>query len=321
MTERPLEKVLITGGNGNLGRLVATLLESRGSAVVSFDLPGTEGPHSAVRHAEVLGDIRDTDVISDVLEAHRPDAVIHLASLLSGSSEADPLLAWEVNATASVGLMRAAHERGVGPFVFASSIATYGPDLPNPLPLDAPQWPENIYGATKVAVERMGVYMARRHGLDFRCLRFPMVLSPFAPPAALTAYPSHAFRAALTGQGFVFPVAPDTGMSNLFLSDVVSSLADLVAANRSRLRHPAYNLHAYHVTAEEVAETLRRRFPDFAATFQPDPAVDALVRGAPDQMDSSAAAEDWDWRPDFDFEQSADALIAMVGDEMPNGAA
>ena len=312
MTTATPDRVLITGGNGNLGRLVAAQFEARGTKVISFDLPGTEGPESQSRHAEVLGDIRDTGLVQDMLATHCPDAVIHLASLLSGSSEADPALAWEVNASASVALMRAVHDSGSGPFVFASTIATYGPDLPDPLPLDAPQWPENLYGATKVAVERMGVYLMRKHGFDFRCLRFPMVLSPFAPPSALTAYPSQAFRAAVAGQSFTFPVAEDTGMSNLFLTDVVSSLVQLTLADRTRLRHPAYNLHAYCVTAGQVAETLRHRFPGFVAEFEPDPVIDPLIRNCPNEMDSTAAAQDWDWQPDFDFGRSAEALIGML---------
>ena len=223
--------------------------------------------------------------------------------------EADPLRAWEVNATASVALMHLACDRVPGPFVFASTFATYGPGLPDPLPLDAPQWPQNVYGATKVAVERMGVYFAQKRGLDFRCLRFPQVLSPFAPPGAVTAYPGHAFRAAVEGHAFAFPVAPDTGASNLYLDDVIASFAALLRADRARLRQPAYNLHGYTVTAGEIAATLAELVPGFTATFAPDPVTDALIRGWPDRMDSTAAQDDWDWAPAFDFPRAAQAML------------
>ena len=118
------DTILITGGNGNLGRLVASRLEAQGSRVVSFDLPGSDGPHSAARARVVTGDIRDADLLRATLLAETPDAVIHLASLLSGSSEADPKAAWEINATASVTLMQMARELVPGPFVFSSSVAT-----------------------------------------------------------------------------------------------------------------------------------------------------------------------------------------------------
>ncbi|MDA9271153.1 NAD-dependent epimerase/dehydratase family protein, partial [Planktomarina temperata] len=211
---------LVTGGNGNLGRLVAQQLEDAGTKVICFDLPGSEGALSAQRQAVVLGDIRDQDLLENTIKTHKPDVVIHLASMLSGSSEANPGMAWEVNASSSIRFMRMCLEHQTGPFFFPSAGATYGPDLSSPVGLDTPQWPENIYGATKVAVERMGVYLKLKQGFDFRCLRFPMVLSPFAPAGAMTAYPSHAIVAAAKGESFVFPVAEHTGMSTLYLNDV-----------------------------------------------------------------------------------------------------
>ena len=54
---------LVTGGNGNLGRLVAQQLEDAGTKVISFDLPGSEGALSDQRHAVVLGDIRDQNLL------------------------------------------------------------------------------------------------------------------------------------------------------------------------------------------------------------------------------------------------------------------
>lgn len=306
------ERVLITGGNGNLGRLVAERFETLGAEVASFDLPGTEGPHCAARAEVVLGDIRDTAEVEALIERFAPQAVIHLASLLSGSSEADPARAWEVNASASFRLMEVAARKAEGPFVFASTIATYGPGLPADLPEDAPQWPANVYGATKVAVERAGYWAKAARGLDFRCLRFPMVLSPFAPPGAVTAYPSHAFWAAAKGEPFEFPVAEDTGMSTLFLEDVTRSLVDVTLAERAQIRRPAYNLHGFHFTAGQLAEAIRAAFPDARLGFSPDAKVDAMIRAWPDRLQSSAG-EDWGWQPAWDFERTVAEMVRLVG--------
>lgn len=311
MTMGLFQTALITGGNGNLGRLVAARLEALGVKVISFDLPGTESIETAARHKVVLGDMRDSALLEQIFTAHKPQAVFHLASLLSGSSEADPEAAWQINATASITLMRLALAHGAGPFFFASTVATYGPNGPDPLPEDAPQWPQNIYGATKVAVERMGVYLKHKQGLDFRCLRFPMVLSPFAPPTALTAYPSHAFKAAAAGGPFTFPVTPDTGMSTLALDDVTRSIVEFALADPARLRQPAYNLHGYYVTAQQIAEVLRTRYPQFDCRFAPDPAFVDLIKGWPKEVISAAATQDWDWQPAYDFAQTAEAMYAL----------
>ena len=133
------ETALVTGGNGNLGRLVAQHFENVGTKVVSFDLPGTEGVHSNHRHAVVLGDIRDQNLLEHTIQTHKPNVVIHLASMLSGSSEANAEMAWEVNASSSIQFMRMCLKHQTGPFFFASTTATYGPDLDSPVALDTPQ--------------------------------------------------------------------------------------------------------------------------------------------------------------------------------------
>ena len=304
--------VLITGGNGNLGRLAAERFEDMGSRVVSIDIPGSDGPHTKARSAVVTGDIRDRELVESALETHRPDAVLHLASLLSGSSEADPETAWEVNATASFALMRLASERVPGPFVFASTIATYAGALPSHLPEDTPQWPDTVYGATKVAVERLGVWMKSTRDFDFRCLRIPLVLSPFAPPGAVTAYPSHAVTAAAAGRHFTFPVRPESGMSTLFIDDVVGSLVGLTLADRSRLTRHVYNLHGFHAPADAIARAIQERLPDSSFDFAPDARLDRMMDAWPDTIDCSAAAEDWDWRPEFDLERSVSEIVARA---------
>ena len=305
------ETALITGGNGNLGRLVATRLEAQGIKVVSFDLPGTQSAETDARHAVILGDMRDHNLLRTVFESHKPQAVFHLASMLSGSSEADPVAAWDVNATASIFLMRLALEHDCGPFFFASTVATYGPDQPTPLPEDAEQWPQNIYGATKVAVERMGVYLKEKQGLDFRCLRFPFVLSPYAPAAALTAFASNAFKAAAAGEPFSFPINPDTAMSALFLDDVTRSIVEFAQAKRDRLIQPAYNLHGYTVRAGDIAEKLRQRYQTFEARFDPQEHLEELIGRWPSALVSDNAARDWDWAVEYDFDKTAEAMFEL----------
>ena len=299
---------LVTGGNGNLGRLVAQNLEKTGTRVVSFDLSGSEGAHSDPRHAVVLGDIRDHTLLEQTIRTHKPDVVIHLASMLSGSSEANPSLAWEVNASSSIRFMHMCLNHKTGPFFFASTAATYGPDLTSPVGLDTPQWPENIYGATKVAVERMGVYLKLKQSFDFRCLRFPMVLSPFAPAGAMTAYPSHAIAAAAKGESFVFPVSKNTGMSTLYLNDVTRSIVEICAADRASLRKHIYNLHSYMFTAQDLVAAIQRRYPDFTCSFTEDSPTEDLIRRWPNIFDDSAARQDWGWEPQYDFEATVDSL-------------
>lgn len=304
------KRVLITGGNGNIGRLVTARFIAADIEVISLDLPGTT-PAEGVTAAH-FGDLRDHDKLRTILDDHAPDTVLHLASLLSGSSEANPADAWEINATASVALMQMCSDRGIGPFVFASTVATYAYEFPDGLPEDTPQWPDNVYGATKVAVERMGVWLKKARGFDFRCVRLPMVLSPFAPPGALSAYPGHAVGAALRGEPFAFPVSAETGMSTIFLDDVARGLFDLALANRETLTRHVYNLHSFHFTAADLVARIKAEWPDAQMSYEPDARVVQMISGLPDVIEDAAARADWGWDPTYGFEECMSAVIALA---------
>ena len=306
------EKVLITGGNGNLGRLVAEQLLQREQRVIKFDIPGTEPASQSDNEVVITGDIRDTDALEKIISQHRPDIIYHLASLLSGSSELDLTDAWGINATSSFELMKLAIKYDVNKFFFASTIATYGDVDDDPMPEDYAQWPENMYGVTKVAVERLGVYFKARHGLDFRCLRFPLVVSPYAPKTAVTAFPSHALRAAYEGNSFVFPVSQGVGMSTIFLEDVVDSIVQFSAADRSSLTRHVYNLHAYYLSAGMVAAAALERFPEFKYRYEPIDSVERLIANWPDVMSDSSARDDWNWNPRFDLSRSIDRMCELL---------
>jgi threonine 3-dehydrogenase len=303
---------LITGGNGNLGRLVANRLLAQGQTVITFDVPGTGSGNPHENEIPLFGDIRDVDALKGILNAHRPDTIYHLASLLSGSSETDLKTAWDINANASFNLINLAHETDTKRFFFASTVATYGEVDADPMPENFPQWPENMYGATKVAVERLGFYFRKRHGLDFRCLRFPLVISPFAPQGAVSAFPSHAFKAASQGQTFRFPVSATTGVATLFLEDVIDAIVSFCAHDSVCLSRPAYNLFGFYLSAGMVADAARRRFPGFECSFEPDASVEQLIGAWPDRIDDQAARRDWGWQPKFDFEASADRICALL---------
>ncbi len=319
MTGKP-GTALITGGNGNLGRLVGERLKEQGVRVIKFDIPGTGSSQRVMDQSDdnevvVQGDVRDVGLLRETMERYRPDTIFHLASLLSGSSEADIQMAWEVNASASFQLMQLAMEFKVGRFFFASTLASYGEVEESPMVQDFPQWPSNLYGVTKIAVERLGVYFKLKHGVDFRCLRFPLVLSPFAPKAAVTAYPSHALRAAFNQSSFVFPVSANISVSTIFLDDVVDSIVQFTAADRDALTQHAYSLHAYCLSTTMVIDAARKRFPGFEYRHEIIGSVEELIGGWPSAIDDEVAKKDWEWNPAYDFEKSVMQLFQMFSAE------
>ena len=201
-----MDKYIITGAGGNLAKELVSKLQSLGKKIVAIDICKPPQENNTIWHQT---DVTDYQALENVIAEVLPDCIIHMASLLSISSESNPPQAWKINATASINLLELSSKYKIRKFFFPSTTATYGGNLPDPLPEDFPQWPDNIYGVTKVAVERAGTYFSQTRGVDFRSIRLPIVISPYAPPGAVSAYASHSFLAAGTKKIFAFPVSPD----------------------------------------------------------------------------------------------------------------
>ena len=300
---------LVTGAAGNLARQLVDQLRALGHAVHAVDLVATEGVESC--------DISDRKAMRDILEHARPERVLHMASMLSRSSEADPERAWEVNATASVQLLQDAIAAGVEQLFFPSTNATYAGVVTDPMPEDEEQWPALVYGVTKVAVERMGVYLHQKHGFDFRAVRLPIVMSPYAPAGAATAYASHAFVAAAKGTEFVFPVEEEVGASSIYVRDVIEGILSFVDAPTDGLTRRIYNLHSFSPTAGQVATAIASRVPEFRYRFEPEQLAMEMIAPLPNLIVDWSARKDWEWSPRFDLAATAADFLTMLGVPSP----
>ena len=301
-------KFLITGGTGNLGRRLASELVTSGAGVVLFD-----NVEANIAGAEiVVGDITSQNDVDAAMRIHAPDCVFHLASLLSGSSEVDRELAWRVNVDGARVALESALAHGVSRIVFPSSLAAFGRCQSKPVRHETAQWPTTFYGVTKVAAERLGLYYHEQHGLDFRCVRLPVVVSPDAPAGAASNYASRAFvDAAETGR-FAFRVRPDTRPSLVYVRDAVQAMVQLATAHRSSLSRQIYNIQALSPKAKDLAEVVRKRFPHAAISFEPDPEIADMIESWPIEFDDASARNDWSWRPEFDLDSMADDIVQQL---------
>ena len=288
---------LLTGGNGNLARQMAKQLLDEGNKVVLLDIMPSDSPVSGVK--EVTGDIANHKILEDIFKENKPEFVCHMASLLSGSSEKDLRRSLDVNVGASLNLLQLSTDNKVKCFFFPSTAATYGSGLMDPLPEDFPQWPENFYGVTKVAVERIGTYFYFKKGLNFRSLRLPFVISQFAPPGALTAFASHAFVKAAAGEHVIFPVRTNTVISAIYVKDVIQGVFQFMNAPDDNLSRRVYNVQGFSPMAGTIASSIKSHLPDFSYAFEPDPDVVRLTDALPARIIDDAARLDWGWKPFF----------------------
>ena len=166
-------RLLVTGGAGYIGSIVAQQLVARGDDVTVLDSL-YRGHRSAVPEGAefVQVELLDPGALAEVLEGGFA-GVLHFAALsLVGESVQFPERYYRGNVLGTLNLLDAMRANGVARIVFSSTAAAYGEPQSAILDEDAPAAPVNPYGNSKLAVDRMLADEARAHGVAAVSLRY-----------------------------------------------------------------------------------------------------------------------------------------------------
>ena len=166
--------VLVTGGAGYIGSVVAQELIHAGEQVVILDLaPSAPAALADPSLRYVPGDIGDESLLDRVLAEHAVDSVIHLAARKSvAESMTDPGIYFANNVGGSLTLLESMARAGVRHLVFSSSCSVYGEPERLPVDEECRLDPANPYGESKLLTERMMVWFDRLAGIRSVSLRY-----------------------------------------------------------------------------------------------------------------------------------------------------
>ena len=166
-------KVLVTGGAGYIGSVVANqLLEAGHETIVLDDL--SKGHAGALPEGArlVRGNLLDAELVENTL-FEGFDGVLHFAALsLVGESVDEPERYYRNNVCGTLNLLEAMRESGAAKLVFSSTAAVYGEPEEVPIREKAPALPTNPYGDSKLAVDRLIGAVAVARGLAATSLRY-----------------------------------------------------------------------------------------------------------------------------------------------------
>jgi threonine 3-dehydrogenase len=323
--------VLVTGAGGEIGHGLITRLADAGRTIVSIDIAPLDRSLAKFVRREFTGSILDRLLVERVLAEFEIDLVFHLAALLSTRSEFTPMTAHEVNVEGTLNLLEFAQHEGESHgrpvvFMYPSSIAAYG--LPTLAAKEKAgrvredDWnqPTTMYGCNKLYCEQLGRYYARhykqlaaesmRGRVDFRCVRFPGLISAMTEPAGGTSdYAPEMIHAAARRESYACFVRPDTRIPFMAMPDAVDALVQFAAAPRDSLTRTAYNLGAFNPSAEEICNVVMRAFPDAAITWRVDAKRQGIVDSWPADVDDTAARRDWGFAPRYDFSRAFDEYL------------
>lgn len=284
-------RVLITGGGGFLGTKLAAALAAKGELngraithMAQADLVAP-APVAASFATEGLAlDIAERDQV-DAAFAQPWDAVFHLAAVVSGQAEAEFDIGMRVNLHGTMNLLEAARHSGAAPiFVFTSSVAVYGGEIPEVIEDWTALNPQNSYGAQKAACELLLTDYSRKGFLDGRGLRLPTVtVRPGKPNKAASSFMSSIFREPLQGETANCPVRDDYPIWHSAPRTVVSNIvhaAEVPTAAWGENRCLA--LPGLSNTVREMVDAMTAiAGPEPAAriTWEPDPFIQGICDG------------------------------------------
>ncbi len=250
-------RVLVTGGNGRLGRWVNRELAEAGHEVVSVDrqLPSEEQTvtHEAVRYRAV--ELSDIGQVTGALAGC--EAAIHLGAIPSPGRYPDETV-FGNNSRATFAVLHAAAILGVRRAVVASSVSALGmawtprPFFPLYAPIDEahPLLPHDPYGLSKEVDERTCAMFVRRTGMTALAFRFHWIAAPGEAARRVAELRPTPDRDAVNLWGYVD------------VRDAATACRLGVEAAGQGLGFEAFNIIAADTLREEpTAELIRRHCP------------------------------------------------------------
>jgi nucleoside-diphosphate-sugar epimerase len=319
--------VLIIGAAGMIGRkLTERLVRDRGLNgqpierltlldVVAPTAPGGFGGKVEARASDI-----STPGEAEKAVAGRPDAIFHLAAIVSGEAELDFDKGYRINLDGTRYLLEAIRKAGDGyhpKVVFTSSIAVFGAPFPHSIPDEFHLTPLTSYGTQKAIGELLLSDYNRRGFLDGVGIRLPTIcVRPGKPNAAASGFFSGIIREPLAGQDAVLPVKDTVRHTHASPRSAVGFLIHAAGLTREQLG-PRINLTmpGTNCTVGEQIEALRRVAGDQVAARirrEPDELVMRIVDGWAQRVDARRARE-----LGFQAEESFDAIVrAHIDDEL-----
>ncbi|GIO40254.1 UDP-glucose 4-epimerase GalE [Paenibacillus apis] len=165
--------ILVTGGAGYIGSHTVAELLAQGKEVVVIDNLQT-GHRGALLGGKLYeGDLRDKELLAKLFSENQIEAVIHFAAnSLVGESMKDPVKYYDNNVYGTLCLLEAMHAADVRKIVFSSTAATYGEPEKVPIEETDATNPTNVYGETKLTMERMMAWFDQVLGIKYVALRY-----------------------------------------------------------------------------------------------------------------------------------------------------
>ena len=303
-----VNKFLITGSSGQIGKgLIPQIIKKFGKENVLVTDIKDKNDITDCNYMQL--DVRDKERYEHLIKSEKINYIVHLAGILSVLAEKNPKLAKEVNFDSVFTTLDLSVKYNTKLFIPSTILTFVGdkPSVPKVNLNDIPE-PRIFYGIGKVFMENLAAYYVNKYNLDFRCIRYPVVVSPFEYEYNGTAYyATQIFFEAVRNKYYEMPLSANRKLPFAHLNDLVDGTLKILSADKEKLKKRVYFMQGLSFSPEEISNEIKKHIPEFTFTYKPTLA-DNIASKCPFSVD------DLDSRRDFGFDPKYQSLDHLVRD-------
>lgn len=305
---KPL-KILVTGANGQIGRVLTDALRKKHGTqnVLATDITKLD---TSLENYEFL-DILNAQRLKEIVVDYEITQIYHLAAILSANGEWNPIKTWNINLNGLLSILELSRELEIDKVFFPSTIAVFGTTTPRiNTPQDVPLLPSTVYGMSKATGELWCNYFHQRYGIDVRSLRYPGIIGWQSLPAGgTTDYAVEIYHAALKHGYYECFLEPHTKLPMMYMNDAIKATLDLMDAPKNQINvRYAYNLAAMSFSPSEIAAEIKKHIPAFEIAYKPDFRQQIAATWS-ESIDDTIARKEWHWQPEFDLAAMTEDML------------
>ncbi|MFV0566947.1 MAG: NAD-dependent epimerase/dehydratase family protein [Flavobacteriaceae bacterium] len=305
-------KILIIGAGGQLGSVLTEALKTKfGSEnVIASDL-------RAIDHYNGLFETLDAtnaEALESLVTKYGITQIYHLAAILSAKGEQNPLQTWDINLKTLFNVLEVSVKHNIEKVFFPSSIAVFGSmaSKSNTAQDDFLN-PATVYGISKAAGENWAQYYFLRYGLDVRSLRYPGVIGyQSLPGGGTTDYAVDIYHKAVNEEVFNCYLKENAMLPMIYMDDAIRATIELMDAPKEAITvRTSYNLQGVSFAPKDVEASIKKWYPGFEVTYNPD-FRQKIAEGWPSSIDDSYAQNDWGWKPKYDLDAMTEDMLRQL---------